>query len=226
MNSTSVKDTGKPCIVATIMAFASLVFLLVAGCNRNSSSATTASSADEPYCLPSLTLTNKFGTPVNLVSLKGKPLLFDFFYTSCPGPCLVLTARMRKIAEQMGPALGSQVTFVSVTVDPEHDHPAQLLSYAKEQNADRKGWMFLTGTPAQIDALMSRFRLRRQREADGSIDHVLEFFLVGSNGHLLYQYLYNTSPERITGDLAAAEHHAVASATGYGGQMSHENPSA
>jgi protein SCO1 len=199
--------------VAPVVGMTLLMFLLT-GCNRNSES--PALSVDRPDCLPNLILTDKFGNPVDLVALRGKPILFDFFYTSCPGPCLMLTARMKKIADQIGPALGSQVTFVSVTVDPEHDHPSQLLAYTKERGVDRKGWMFLTGTPHQIDQLMSRFKLLRQREADGSVDHVLEFFVVGADGHMLYQYLWDTNPTRIAGDLTAAESHVVAAASDTG----------
>ena len=190
------------------------LLLLCTSCNQNSAPATAALPSDRPDCLPNLTLTDKFGHQVNLMSLRGKPLLFDFFYTTCPGPCLVLTARMRKIAEQVGPALGSQVTFVSVTVDPEHDHPEQLLAYAKDRGVDRNGWLFLTGTPEQIDQLMAHFKLRRQHESDGSVDHVLEFFVVGADGHLLYQYLFDTSPERIAGDLTAAEKVVAANSNG------------
>jgi protein SCO1/2 len=109
---------------------------------------------------------------------------------------------MRLIAEKLGDTLGSKASFVSITVDPERDTPPQLLAYAKEQRAERKGWVFLTGTPAQIDAVMARFKLVRQHEADGSVDHVLEFFLVGPDGRLRYQYLASeVQPERIATDI-------------------------
>jgi protein SCO1 len=187
-----------------IAALALLIGATTVGCNNNTESATRYSSG-QADCLPDLKLVDQYGQPVSLASLKGKPVLFDFFYTTCPGPCLVLTARMRSIAEKIGHALGSKVSFVSVTVDPEHDGARQLLAYAKEQQAERKGWLFLTGAPAHIDNLMARFQLTRQREADGSVDHVLEFFLVGSDGHLLYQYLASdVRPERIAGDIATA----------------------
>ena len=84
---------------------------------------------------------------VSLASLKGKPVLFDFIYTTCPGPCLLLTARMKKIADRLGSKLGTDARIVSITVDPEHDHPEQLRSYASAQGADINGWLFLTGTP-------------------------------------------------------------------------------
>jgi protein SCO1 len=161
--------------------------------------------SNTPDVLPDLALIDQHGRKVDLASLRGKPLLFDFFYTNCPGPCLMLTARMKSIANHMGPLLGSQVQFVSVTVDPEHDHPVDLLNYAKEQGAERSGWLFLTGPPADIDRLMARFNLVRQHEPDGSVDHVLEFFLVGSDGHLKLQYVaFDVNPLKIAGDVEEA----------------------
>jgi protein SCO1 len=178
--------------------------LTIAGCDSNSESIGSSASAslDQRDCMPNLTLTDQNGQKISLASLKGKPALFDFIYTTCPGPCLVLTARMKAIADQLGGALGSQATIVSVTVDPEHDGPSVLKAYAKEQGADRAGWYFLTGPPADVDRLMAQFKLRRQREPDGSVDHVLEFFLVGADGHPLVQYLgSDLNPAKVAGDL-------------------------
>jgi len=171
-------------------------------CNRrgdNRGGYPVLSTAD---CLPDVTLIDQDGHDRSLASLKGTPVLFDFIYTSCPGPCLALTAQMKAVARQLGPELGTTVRFVSVTVDPEHDRPAQLLAYARQQRADIDGWFFLTGTPEQIERFMARFKLRRQRESNGTIQHVLEFFLVGADGHPLLQYMAaRTDPARIAGDL-------------------------
>lgn len=193
------------------LALPSLIFVLLvatggalglAACDSNSESIGSYSSAEKRDCLPDLTLTDQNGRKISLASLKGKPVLFDFIYTTCPGPCLVLTARMKAVAEHLGGALGSQASFVSVTVDPEHDGPSALKAYAKEQGADRAGWYFLTGPPADVDRLMAQFKLRRQREADGSVDHVLEYFLVGADGQPLLQYLADDmNPAKVAGDL-------------------------
>ncbi|HTR60120.1 MAG TPA: SCO family protein [Candidatus Binataceae bacterium] len=177
-------------VLALVLAIALALpgFVALAGCKQKEERTGAYAPSSENNCLPDILLTDQNGKKVSLSSLKGKPVLFDFIYTTCPGPCLMLTSKMRVIANKVGPELGSKVWFVSVTVDPEHDGPAQLLDYSKQQSADESGWLFLTGTPAQIDQVMSQFKLVRQREADGTVDHVLEFFLVGPDGRQLYQY--------------------------------------
>jgi protein SCO1/2 len=109
---------------------------------------------------------------------------------------------MKQIANRLGPKLGTEARIVSITVDPEHDHPEQLLEYANKQGADVSGWLFLTGTPKQIDDEMARFNVIRQREPDGTVDHVLEFFLVDANGNALLQYLgQKADPGRVASDV-------------------------
>jgi protein SCO1/2 len=159
---------------------------------------------DASDCLPDITLIDQHGRKVSLASLKGKPVLFDFIYTTCPGPCLLLSARMKKVADRLGSKLGTEARIVSITVDPEHDHPEQLLAYASAQGANVNGWLFLTGTPKQIEEVMARFKLIRQREADGTVDHVLEFFLVDANGRALFQYMgERVEPEEVAKDCGA-----------------------
>ncbi len=179
---------------------------LLSACNSRPTPPSAAiSSAD---CLPNLKLTDQNARTVDLASLKGKPVLFDFIYTSCPGPCEIMTQRMARVADDLGSSFGAEVRFVSVTIDPEHDGPLKLLNYAREQGANRPGWLFLTGTPAQVTALMSAFKLQRVRDSDGSIDHVLAFFLVRGDGALQSQYSPNhTRPELIAEDIAHFIHH-------------------
>lgn len=182
--------------------------LTLTGCRQQAENAGERGGfavSDASDCLPPITLVDQHGQKVSLASLKGKPVLFDFIYTTCPGPCLLLTAQMKKIADHLGSRLGTEARIVSITVDPEHDQPKQLLAYAAAQGANVKGWLFLTGTPQQIDDVMGRFKLIRQREADGSVDHVLEFFLVDANGRALLQYMgERAEPQRVAGDVERA----------------------
>jgi len=153
-------------------------------------------------CLPDLPLTDGAGRPFSLASLKGAPVLFDFIYTTCPGPCAALTSRMVAVAKQLERDLGPRVRIVSLTVDPEHDAPPDLLRFARAQGADLDGWTFATGAPTDVDEVMRRFHLKREHNADGPLQHVLEIFLVGPDGHPLRQYVAaRADPAAIAADV-------------------------
>jgi protein SCO1 len=151
------------------------------GCHGNSTS-------DGASVLTDTKLVDQNGNTVELSSLKGKPLVVDFIYTSCPGPCLMETAKFANVALRLGNDLGSKVTLVSITVDPEHDGPKQLLDYSHQQGADEKGWYFLTGGPADVDRALAGFKLSRQKEPDGSVGHLVDMMLVGPDGRLVREY--------------------------------------
>jgi protein SCO1 len=139
-------------------------------------------------CLPALKLTDQHDKPVVLSAFKGKPVLVDFIYTSCPGRCLTETQKMAKVADKFSNELGSKVVLLSITVDPEHDRPHQLLEYTKKQDVERPGWYFLTGSSDTIDQVLSNCKLIRQREADGTVDHIIGVFLLGPDGRELREY--------------------------------------
>jgi len=185
-----------------------VIGLLVMSACRHSPEATPAAFpvADRTAdCLPDLPLVDATGRPFTPASLLGRPLLFDFVYASCPGPCVVLTSRMAAVAKQLGHDLGATARIVSVTVDPEHDGPPELLRFARAQGADLDGWSFVTGRPEDIDTLMARFRLTREHGADGPLHHVLEIFLVGPDGHPLRQYVAaRADPAAIADDVRRA----------------------
>jgi protein SCO1/2 len=135
-----------------------------------------------------VSLIDQHGQAISLASLKGKPVLIDFIYTSCASTCPVLTSKIAAVARELGPALGADVRIVSITLDPEHDGPAQLAAYAKSQAVESNSWLFLTGKPAEIDQVLAAFKLRRMRESDGSIMHSVSAFLLGPDGHQIRQY--------------------------------------
>jgi protein SCO1 len=132
--------------------------------------------------LPAVSLIDQNGNNVSLASLRGKPVLIDFIYTSCPGPCSTLTSKLVGVAKDLGPRLGPQVRMVSVSIDPEHDTPKIMKDYAARLGADRSGWLFLTGTPQQVKQVLAAYKLDRIREPDGSVTHMETLFLLGPNG--------------------------------------------
>jgi len=91
--------------------------------------------------------------------IKGKIVVLNFIYTDCPDICGLTTARMSQVEDKLGEAMGRDIFFVSLTVDPEHDTPAKLKEYANAFHVG-PGWLFLTGKPDDIRAISAKFGQR------------------------------------------------------------------
>jgi protein SCO1 len=178
--------------------------LATSGCDRRSAQLPPGifGPGTHNYCLPPVKFVDQHGNAVDFGSLKGKWLLVDFIYTRCPGPCELMTSKLVRVANHLNANLGNNVEIVSITLDPDHDRPKQLLDWARAQGAQRKGWMFLTGSLPDVEKVMAAFNVKRQVGADGMIDHVIEFFLVAPDGHERRQYGPNEAkPEAIAHDV-------------------------
>ncbi len=198
----NIRTTRHYRAVLAIVTLAAMLTLSACG-NREARGDYPAANGNN--CLPEVSLIDQHGASVSLASLKGKPVLIDFIYTSCGSTCPMLTAKMAGIAHALGPALGADVRIVSITLDPEHDSPAELAKYAKSHDADDNGWIFLTGPPAKIDQVLALFNLRRTRESDGSITHSIEAFLLGPDGHQVRQYnALDVSADAVVADVDRA----------------------
>ncbi|MGO0633697.1 SCO family protein [Pseudomonas sp. SAR267] len=88
--------------------------------------------------------------------LKDKVVMLNVIFTGCTDACPLITRKLREVRDAMGPALASQVTFVSISSDPLNDTPAALKAFAEKQGVDSANWLFLTGDKADVDLVLGR----------------------------------------------------------------------
>ena len=151
---------------------------------------------------PYFELTSHDGLPVALGDYRGKVVAVTFIYTSCTDTCPMLTAMMAHLQDRLGPAFGTKVAFVSITVDPERDTPAVLEQYARNFGANLVGWAFLTGDPAAISDVARRYGVFVAKTATGDVDHTFLTSLIDPDGILRVQYLgVRFDLEEFRGDL-------------------------
>jgi len=93
--------------------------------------------------VPAFALTERSGRTITNNDLFGRIWVADFVYTTCPGPCPLVTASMAKV--QAAVAHDPLVQLVTFTVDPQTDTPPVLAAYADKFGADKNRWWFLTG---------------------------------------------------------------------------------
>lgn len=72
--------------------------------------------------------------------LKGNVWVASFMFTACQGVCPVMNGNLRDF--QLGLA-GTNVKFVSLTVDPTTDTPEVLAQYAEQYKAEKDRWSFV-----------------------------------------------------------------------------------
>ena len=151
---------------------------------------------------PDFALTSQDGAEVTLASLRGKVVAVAFIYTWCPDVCPMLTDKMARVQDELGPDFGTKVAFVSITVDPERDTPEALKEYAEAFDANFAGWSFLTGEPEAVRAVARRYGVVALPAADGQVDHTLLTTLIDRRGTMRVQYLgYRFDEEEFRHDL-------------------------
>lgn len=104
--------------------------------------------------LTSFELKNQNGETFRSDDMKGKVWIANFFFTSCTGACPKLLNGIDELKKQLG---DRDVTFVSISNDPDRDTPKILKEYSHKFDA-KNDWHFLTGDEQlQIRAIGSEF---------------------------------------------------------------------
>jgi protein SCO1 len=105
--------------------------------------------------------------------IKDKIVIISFIYTSCQDACPLTTARLVQLADKLGDAVGRDLFFVSMSVDPNNDTPERLKAFGDAFDIG-PGWLFLTGKEEDIRAINKKLGDRSDR---GLSDHRNEILL-------------------------------------------------
>ncbi|OJJ19367.1 SCO family protein [marine bacterium AO1-C] len=151
-------------------------------------------------------LTNQDGKIVTEKTFEGKIYVADFFFTTCPGICPIMTKNMAVLQDEFSG--DSEVLLLSHSVTPEKDQVSILKTYAKRKGVESGKWHLVTGTKQGI------YKLGRQDyfveedlgEANTNEEdflHTENFILVDRNRHIrgVYNGLNKTSIKQLIADI-------------------------
>lgn len=130
-------------------------------------------------------LSDQDGHPFGLEQMLGKVWVADFFFTSCPSICPLLTESMQELAREF--ANEPELRFLSISVDPETDTPEVLRAHAESLRLPQTHWRLLSGPRADVHALCEQsFRLAfgEEMSADGDILHSTRLVIVDARGRV------------------------------------------
>ncbi len=131
------------------------------------------------HTIADFSLTNQNGEIISQEDYRDKIYIADFFFTTCPTICPIMTKNMADIQEKV--INDPDVLLLSHSVTPNIDSVPQLKKYALEKGVMDKKWNLVTGDKKEIYELARKSYLAVKTDGDGGpydMIHTENFILV------------------------------------------------
>ncbi|UWX55195.1 SCO family protein [Maribacter litopenaei] len=132
------------------------------------------------HTIADFSLVNQNGDTITQEDYRDKIYIADFFFTTCPTICPIMTKNMAAIQDKVG----DDVMLLSHSVTPQIDTVPQLKKYALEKGVDDSKWNLVTGDKKQIYELARKSYLAVKTDGDGGpydMIHTENFILIDKN---------------------------------------------
>ncbi len=124
-------------------------------------------------------LINQNGEIVTQDHYKGKVYVADFFFTSCPTICPIMTDNMAILQDEF--LENHEIMFLSLSVTPDIDSVSVLRKYATEKGVIDSKWNVTTGNKKHIYELARKSYFAVVEQGDGGFQdfiHTPNFVLI------------------------------------------------
>lgn len=124
-------------------------------------------------------LINQNGIKVSSKDYENKIYVVDFFFTTCPSICPIMTNNMLLIQEEF--IQNNDIMLLSMSVTPEIDNVEVLKKYAIEKGVIDSKWNITTGSKKHIYELARKSYFAVLDQGDGGLQdfiHTPNFILV------------------------------------------------
>ena len=170
--------------------------LLVAGCLSSESDIFEGQDIQSNKSFMPFTLIDSNNSTYNSTNFDDMVTVVNFFYTNCPDTCSTITSDLKILYDEFSSEIGTNLTFISITVDPWRDGPNGLSDYMAYFNTS---WTYLT-TEEFVDG---NFSLIEQIWTDFGIGVVLieseNSTTISGRGHTIYYDIEHTDGIVIVG---------------------------
>ncbi|ASO05080.1 SCO family protein [Arenibacter algicola] len=131
------------------------------------------------HTIADFALTNQNGKLVTQKDYENKIYIADFFFTTCPTICPIMTKNMAGIQDKI--LNDEDVMLLSHSVTPDIDSVPRLKEYALEKGVKDNKWNLVTGDKRQIYELARKSYMAVKTDGDGGpydMIHTENFILV------------------------------------------------
>jgi protein SCO1/2 len=145
--------------------------------------------------VPDFALKDQDGNIVTSASLRGKPVVYAFVYSTCKDTCPAQVQTIRGALDD----LGHDVPVIGISVDPAHDTPKLATTFLLAQTMTRR-MRFLLGTRAQLAPVWKAFAIQPQTNA---LEHSAHVVVADSQGFQRVGFPFNElTPDGLAHDIA------------------------
>ncbi|OAQ39691.1 electron transporter [Pedobacter psychrophilus] len=139
--------------------------------------------------IPAFSFMNQDSAIINNDSLKNSIYVADFFFTSCPSICPIMSKNLLTVYEKFKD--NQEVRFLSHTIDPKHDTIPVLKKYADKLGVKGTQWSFLLGSKDSVYLLAKDGYMSYSKQNDsipGGYEHSGYFLLVDKDKRIRGAY--------------------------------------
>jgi cytochrome oxidase Cu insertion factor (SCO1/SenC/PrrC family) len=144
---------------------------------------------------PAIHLTNQYGKPASLSSLRGKVVLLVFLDPVCTTDCTFMGQEFLQ-AGQLLAAERSRVELVGVVVNPVYNSQAVIHAYDQQEGlSGLPNWEYLTGTRAQLAAAWKPYGIVGEvLPAGAMIAHNDIAYIIDQSGQIRQELDFDPGP--------------------------------
>ncbi|WP_350284963.1 SCO family protein [uncultured Croceitalea sp.] len=135
--------------------------------------------------VPQFSFLNQDSVLVTNEDYKGKVYVVDFFFTTCPTICPIMTSNLVELQNTFEEY--DDLAFASFTINPRYDTPAILKKYTERYDITNENWHLMTGDQETIYRLAEEgfyVLANEDEEAPGGFEHSGMFALVDKEGYI------------------------------------------
>jgi len=141
------------------------------------------------YSIDDFSFINQDNDTITNDSLAGSIYVANFFFTSCPSICPIMTRNMSYLQDKL--SVFPNIRFLSHTVDPANDTPEKLRTYVsmmqqKNININLSNWDFVTGDKDKLYESAANYFVNASVDslAPGGFLHSEYFILIDKQGRV------------------------------------------
>lgn len=143
----------------------------------------------EQHYIPDFSFVSQDSSLMGRDEMEGKITVVDFFFTSCPSICPIMSSEMERVQDAFRNE--DAVQIYSISIDPDYDTPSVLAEYADKHEAFPDKWFFLNGPREETyDLVRCGFALPIVDGHDNpdEFSHSDKFILVDEKGRIRGYY--------------------------------------